>query len=132
MAETTKIKNDNLTAAILNLSSTPSPEARDNLYKELNRAIYLVPLVKPESGGNANITPVIVQTPKGEKLQAIFSSQQELSNSKLQGVTVIEMHATELWKIVGANGNIDGVVLNPARNALPLNKERIIKISAYE
>jgi len=132
IAETTTITNENLTAAILNLSSAPSIEARDNLYKELNRATYLVPLVDPTSGEGTNTTPVVVQSPKGGKLQAIFSNQQELSSSKLQDITVIEMHATELWKTVRANRNIDGVVLNPARNTLPLNKERISKISVYE
>jgi hypothetical protein len=120
-----------LAAAIRNLDASPSVETRDALYQALNHATYLVPLLDEAAGNGTGHRPVVITSPNGEKLQAIFSSHEELALAGLQNGTVIEMHAAELWKLVKANQYIDGAVLNPARNAIPLKKARIDRISTY-
>src|SRR5690606_38861563 len=49
-ANTAEIFNPNLIAAINKIGSEKTLEARSNLYKELNKAKYLVPLLKNTTG----------------------------------------------------------------------------------
>ena len=122
------VTNQSLAAAIANIGSSPSIEARDDLYRELNRATYLVPLARDTANEGARFVPVVITSPKGERLQVIFSGDQELADSGLENGTVVQMHASELWKLIKENDSIDGAVLNPAKNAIPLSKARIDQI----
>lgn len=119
------VANPALHAAIERLGKERSVAAKTHLYQQLNQATYLVPL----QAQGTEFAPYRVNGANGASFMAIYSDAESLALSRIEPAKVIDMEAQALWTMVLGDDNLDGVALNPARNALPLNKQRIAEIA---
>ncbi len=125
------VANPQLMQAIERLGKEVTPDARRALFHELNRATYLVPLMRNPNGKHPEYVNYLVAHQGRPSMIAIFADRNQMARSDIAPDKVVAMNAAEVWKLVDEQPRLDGVALNPGHNALPLNRKRIAQIREH-
>lgn len=123
------LDNGALLQAIARVEQEQSLAARDALYAALNQASYLLPL--RESGQDEASRNAFLARMDGQQYLTIYSDAQQLGLSKLSPAEVVEIDAASVWTIVLGSEHLAGAILNPAGNAIPIDKDRIREIGRH-
>lgn len=136
------VENPRLVAAIERLLTDQSVQAKDALLVELNRANFLAVIftdemhsTPPDENGHVTI--------KEKSLIKVLSTTDSNGNVYLplftdwnaigkyvgekpeKPISTLVLPAADAWSWALAMGSYQGVVINPAHNALPLNRQQI-------
>lgn len=132
------VTNPNLVAAIERLKGDVSDEAKDALLVELNKSNYLAAIFtdemhasEPDENGKSVIekdsTIKVLNTSdnNGNIYLPLFTDWDALRKYIDQPVNTLVFPPQDAWHWALEMGDYHGIVINPAENALPLNKEQI-------
>ena len=132
------IENPALVAAIERLARENSDKAKDLLLVELNKANYLAAILTDEMHTSApdehgktviqkdSIIKVIeTSDAHGNRYLPLFTDWKAIGEYTNKPVSTLVLPASDAWSFALHVGKYDGIVINPGRNALPLNKDMI-------
>lgn len=129
-------RNPALSRALEQLAKTGSDAAKDAVLEEIQRATYLIAVAREgalasndtATGADGAALPqqseLQILTAEQDDLQflPLFTDWQEIADYTNLDVQGLVMPAGDAWRFALADGNYDGVVINPAGDALPLGK----------
>ena len=132
------VTNPNLVAAMERLKTDTSSAAKDALLLELNKSNYLVAIFademhtsEPDENGqsviekNSIIKFLNTSDGNGNIYLPLFTDWDALRKYIDQPVSSLVFPPQDAWHWALEMGEYHGVVINPAENALPLNKGQI-------
>lgn len=132
------VTNPNLVAAMQRLKSDTSNAAKDALLLELNKSNYLVAIFtdemhtsEPDENGQAVIEKdslikvLNTSDSAGNMYLPLFTDWDALRKYITQPVSTFVFPPQEAWHWALEMGEYHGIVINPAEDALPLNKGQI-------
>lgn len=132
------VTNPNLVAAIERLKTDTSDAAKDALLLELNKSNYLVAIFademhtsEPDENGQSviekdSIIKVLnTSDGNGNMYLPLFTDWDALRKYIDQDVSTLVFPPQDAWHWALEMGEYHGIVINPAENALPLNKGQI-------
>ena len=127
-----KIENPALVEALEKMAADPTDAAKDAVLAEIQRATYLVAVVgegeaaaPPEGDGAALLEQELeILTAEQDDLHflPLFTDWQAIADYTDMTIHGLVMPARDAWSFALQDGGYDGVVINPAGNALPLGK----------
>lgn len=134
----TPVTNPNLVAAIQRLKTDSSLAAKDALLVELNRANFLVAIftdemhtTEPDKDGKVTIEKdsliKVLNTSdgNGNMYLPLFTDWDAIWKYIDQPVNTLIFPSQDAWHWALNMGEYQGVVINPAEDALPLNRSQI-------
>lgn len=138
-----QIENPLLTAAIDQYAHGPSEANRDELYREIASATYLVPIVADAAAlspadldGEALIeagrgfqTLVCEDPHTGDELLPIFSDGRALAAFTQQDVAVLVLELPQVHDLLASAQDYAGAVVNPAGTAVPMSSKMIAELA---
>lgn len=132
------VTNPNLVAAMKRLKIDTSTAAKDALLLELNKSNYLVAIFademytsEPDENGQSviekdSIIKVLnTSDGNGNMYLPLFTDWDALRKYIAQPVSTLVFPPQDAWHWALEMGEYHGIVINPAENALPLNKGQI-------
>ena len=118
------IQNPDLLAAMTQQGTAPSPEGQSALYACLSRATFLAATLNDDGSKTQFVT-----TEQGGRLYLpLFTDWTALTAYTKREVKGLPLLATDAWDF--ALRHFDAVVINPANNALPLEKPALEHLQA--
>lgn len=140
----TPVANAALSLAMERLARDTSDAAKDGLLIELNKANYLALSVgKDLSGAIASpqgqaMLPagarfdLVLAGKQGKNYLVLFTDWEAIRAYTKEDVTAIVLPAREAWSFFSTTlaATCEGIVINPAHNALPLRKPMISYLTA--
>ncbi len=124
-AQPPELENPQLVASIRDFLQQRSNEARLRMFRELNNAIYLVPL--QPLPGESRFTTLSIDLPRVGRCMPAFSDHAQVREAGLATDNLLDMPAVELWSMFD-DLKLDCVLVNPATDPLPLRKVLIDQI----
>lgn len=132
------VTNPNLVAAMYRLKTDTSNNAKDDLLLELNKSNYLVAIFademhvsEPDENGetviekDSLIKVLNTSDEQGNMYLPLFTDWDALCKYIDQPVSTLVFPPQDAWHWALEMGEYHGIVINPAENALPLNKGQI-------
>ena len=130
----TPVENPSLVRAMNRLAVENSDAAKDSLLAELQLAHFLAAMLPGDNGKFPDSSPGLTQLKKGTRF-GVLSAGKDGKNylvlfsdwNALRAYTNLEVKgwvlpAQDAWSFALQGHTYDGVVLNPAHNALPLER----------
>lgn len=139
----TPVTNPGLLAALQKLAVDSSDEAKDVLLSELNRSNYLVAIFtdemhvsnSDESGKSVIEKDSLIKVlntsdDHGNAYLPLFTDWEALRKYIDHDVSSLIFPPKDAWNWVLNMGDYHGAVVNPAENALPLNRDQIAYLNS--
>ncbi len=136
------VENPALVRAMDQVAKDNSAEARDQLVGELQQAEFLAALL-PDDGKTPFTGPpgavvmskgtqfdVLAAGKDGKTFLLLFTDWAQLRMYSNKNVTGWVLPASDAWAF-GLQKGFDGVVINPAHNALPLRREMVEYLATH-
>jgi hypothetical protein len=136
------VENPALVRAMEHLATDNSAEARDQLVGELQQAEFLAALL-PDDGKTPFTGPpgasvvskgtqfgVLAAGKDGKRFLLLFTDWAQLRMYSNKNVTGWVLPASDAWAF-GLQKGFDGIVINPAHNALPLKREMVQYLATH-
>lgn len=131
------VTNPALMQAMSRVAKDGSDASKDALLAELQRANYLVAIYSDRLSPGQKQRDGLMLIPKGRQMDVItagkdgkhylllFTDWEALSAYTDKAVSVWVLPARDAWDFVLQDKTFDGVVINPAHNALPLQRPMV-------
>lgn len=125
------VENPALVQALERVAGDDSDDAKDALVRELQRANYLAAIIademkttSPEPGMTTikagSVIKFVTCEKDGQHFLPLFSDWAAIRAYTDQNVSTLVLPASEAWSFALDDDAYQGIVINPAHNALPL------------
>ncbi|WP_406610964.1 SseB family protein [Agarivorans sp. JK6] len=136
------VENPALVAALDRVARESSDAAKDELLKQLLKANYLAAvftdgLKLSSDGGNyqsvekGSTLGFLSTESEGKNYLVLFTDWKALSQYTDKKVSGWALHSNNVWLFALQGSTYDGVVINPAHNALPLERPMLEYLSQH-
>jgi hypothetical protein len=137
------VENPALLQAINAVVADPSDSTKDRLLLELNRAIYIAAMLTDDLKRKA-LEPGLVEIQAGSRFEVLcaakggkkfillFTDWHALKAYSDLQVSGWVLPAKDAWSFALEGSTYDGVVINPAHNALPLERPMLQFLSSRD
>jgi hypothetical protein len=136
------VQNPALVAALTTLEGARTPENAAKVRKQLQRAVFLVPILtdefhttKPSVSGqstvleNSRLKVFLAPDSSGKSFVPLFTDWDEIKKWTKKEVNTWVMPAADAWAFVLSNAEFAGIVINPGGTSLPLSRGAVEQLS---